>query len=112
MTDYGFTVIYQEAFWEMTKTLTIGDHTVFKYMVKNLKYGNLVHATTVQIAEGCEMARPSVSKSLHSLQDADIAVKLKRGEYMVNPLIIRKGENKHGEMTAKYEAARKRAIAS
>lgn len=108
--NFGF--IYLEEFWEMTKTLTIGDHTVFRYMVRNLKYGNLVYATTVQIAEACDMARPSVSKSLHTLRDADIAVKLKRGEYMVNPILIRRGENKHGEMTAKYYAARKKAIAS
>ena len=111
MKDLGFTVIYQEEFFEMTKNLTIGDHTVFKYMVKVMKFGNLVQTSTVEISKACDMARPSVSRSLHNLYDADIAVKLKRGEYMINPVIVRKGENAHGEITARYNAARKKAIA-
>jgi hypothetical protein len=109
-TNYAY--VYLDEFAEMTEGLTSGDHKVFNYMVKNLRFGNMVYATTVQISTACKMARPSVSRSLHVLQDADIAVKVKRGEYMVNPVIIQRGDNSHGEMTVKYESARKRAIAS
>ena len=108
MKDRGYLVVYQDTFKLVTRNFkTLSEHKVFDYLVDSLKFGNIVYAKTTEIACDLSMDRANVSRTLSLLQDADIVVKVRRGEYMVNPMIVRKGENLHGELTAKYEIARR-----
>ena len=111
MNDRGFLVVYQDAFKLATRNFrTIGEHKVFDYLVDSLKFGNMVYAHTTEIAVDLDMVRTNVSRSLRLLQSANVVAKVKRGEYMVNPMIVRKGENVHGELTSKYETARRASL--
>ncbi len=111
MNDRGYLVVYQDTLKLVTRKFkTIGEHKVFDYLMDSLRFGNMVYAHTTEIAVDLDMLRTNVSRSLRLLQNANIVVKVRRGEYMVNPMIMRKGENIHGELTAKYEIARRAVL--
>ncbi len=109
MKDQGFAIIYTKMMWNMTKALSHSEDLVFKYMVSNVVLGNMVHLEMLDIANACGLSRQSVSAAIKGLQKADLIARMKRSDYMINPIIIRKGENQHGEMSEKYQRLRRGA---
>ena len=107
MKDQGFAIIYTQMMWNMTKSLSHSEDLVFKYMISNVVLGNMVHLEMQEIADACGLSRQSVSSAVKRLQELDLIVRLKRSEYMINPIIIRKGDNQHGEMSVKYQRLRR-----
>ena len=106
MRDQGFAIIYTKMMWNMTKALSRAEDLVFKYMLSNISIGNMVHLEMPEIADACGLSRQSVSTSIKRLQQLDLVARIKRSDYMMNPVIVRKGDNQHGEMSVKYQNLR------